>query len=142
MARHSEKAGRSTIQARRQRNLKAMPLTRKVEHLTQTSTWIRRYYNFINKSMGTDNGCTSLFYKRTSCCQLDLLTICKVNTVVLLTSKHRMVNLPREEGETFHTFESLAPVLNEIIFLELSKLGPIDTVIQSINWSRFRETMK
>ena len=142
MARHSGKAGCSTIQTRRQRKLQPMPLTRKVEHLTQTSNWIQRYYNFITASMDTNNGCTSLIHRRTFCCQLDLLMICKVNTVALLTSMHRMVNLPIEEGKTFHTFASLAPVLNEIIYIELSKLGPVDTVIQSLNWSRFRETMK
>ena len=134
MARHTEKAGRSTTQTRRQRKLQPMPLTRKVEFLTQRSNWIQGYYNFITSSMDANNGSTF-------CCQLDLLMICKVNTVALLTRMHRMVNLPMEEGKTFHTFTSLAPVLNEILYLELTKIGPIENVIQSLNWSRFRETM-
>ena len=140
MAKHS---GRSTIQTRRQRKLRLqpMPLTRKVEHLTQTSNWIQKYYNFITTNMGTAKGCTSLLHRRAFCTQLDLLMICKVNTEELLTSMHRMVNLPLEDGKKFHTFASLAPLLNTILYIEISKLGPVDTVIQSLNWSRFRTTM-
>ena len=141
MAKHS-KACRQSNQARKQRKLKPMPLTRKVEQLTQTGTWVYKYKKFIMERMSTDNGSTSLLPRRTFCDELDLLMAFNVNQVVLLTSLHRMVNTRRIEGTTFYTYASLAPVLNEILYIELSKLGPIEALSQKVNWNRLRKTMQ
>ena len=144
MAKHT-KACRQPNQARKQRKLKPMPLTRKVEQLTQTATWVYKYERFIKKRLSTDNGRTSLLHRSTFCTTLDLLSIFRVNQDVLLFKLHRMVNMPnnqRIEGTTFHTYASLAPMLNEILLLELTKLGPLKMLLKKINWNRVRETMQ
>ena len=130
-------------QARKQRKLKPMPLTRKVEQLTQTATWVYKYERFIKKRLSTDNGRTSLLHRSTFCTTLDLLRVFKVNQGVLLFTLHRMVNMvnnQRIEGTTFHTYASLVSMLNELLFLELTKLGPLKMLIKNVNWEKIRET--
>ena len=144
MAKHT-KASCQTNQARKQRKVKPMSLTRQVEKLTQTATWVYKYESFVKERLSTDNGSTSLLHRSTFCNTLDLLRVFKVNQGVLLFTLHRMVNMEnnqRIEGTPFHTYASLAPVLNELLFIELTKLGPIEMLIKKINWSRLRETMQ
>ena len=132
-------------QARKQRSLKPMPLTRKIEQLTQTANWVSQYERFIKKRLSTDYGKTSLLHRGTFCTTLDLLSIFRVNQDVLLFKLHRMVNMPnnqRIEGTTFHTYASLAPMLNEILLLELTKLGPLKMLLKKINWNKVRETIQ
>ena len=93
------------------------------------------------KRLSTDKGETSLLNRDTFFEELDLLRTFKVNEGPLLFKLHRMVNMVNGEkikGNTFYTYASLAPVLDEIIYMELTKIGPIKQIIKKINWNRFR----
>ena len=129
--------------ARKQRKLRPMPLTRKVEQLTQTASWVYKYEKLIKKRLSTDNGKTSFLSRGTFCASLDLLSVFKVNQGVLLFTLHRIVNMvnnQRVTGTTFHTFASLGPMLKELLFLELTKLGPLKMLIKKVNWEKVRVT--
>ena len=144
MAKHT-KAPTQPNQARKQRKLKPMPLTRKVEQLTQTASWVYKYERFIKKRLSTDNGKTSFLSRGTFCASLDLLSIFRVNQGVLLFTLHRIVNMVNNQrvigtGTTFHTFASLGPMLKELLFLELTKLGPLKMLIKKVNWEKVRVT--
>ena len=140
MAKHS-KDSCQTNQARKQRKVKPMPLTRQVEKITQTVTWVCKYESLVKERLSTDNGETSLLNRDTFFHTLDLLRVFKVNEGALLFKLHRMVNMvngEKIEGAPFYTYASLAPVLKEIIYMELIKLGPIKKLIKKINWNRLR----
>ena len=118
-----------------------MPLTRQVEKITQTVSWVCKYESLVKERLSTENGGTSLLHRSTFFKTLDLLRVFKVNEGALLFKLHRMANMEnneRIEGTPFYTYASLAPVLNELLYIELTKLGPIEMLIKKINWSRLR----
>ena len=118
-----------------------MPLTRQVEKITQTTSWVRKHKSYAMKRLSTDKGETSLLNRDTFFEELDLLRTFKVNEGPLIFKLHRMVNMvngEKIEGNKFYTYASLAPVLDEIIYMELTKIGPIKQIIKKINWNRFR----
>ena len=118
-----------------------MPLTRQVEKITQTTSWVCKYKSYVMKRLSTDKGETSLLNRDTFFEKLDLLRAFKVNEGPLLFKLHRMVNMvngEKIEGNTFYTYASLAPVLDEIIYMELTKIGPLKQIIKKINWNKIR----
>ena len=88
MAKHTEKGCGQSKQARKLRKLrnyrkgeKPMPLTKKVEHLTQTGAWVHKYKNYIKACLRTDCGSTSYLTRMDFCEQLQFLMDFEVNQV-------------------------------------------------------------
>ena len=130
-----------TNQVSKQKKVKPMPLTRKVEKITQTISWVCNYKSHLRKRLSTDKGETSFLNRYAFFDKLDLLRKFKVNEKPLLFEIHRIANMVNGNkiiGKPFHSYASLGPVLQEIIYLELTKLGPIDKLIKKINWNRLR----
>ena len=107
---------------------KAMPMSKKIFQLTQTTTWVNKYRQFIRYYAEKDRHMAERVDPRDLFFDLQLLRDLKVNKEELVRHMSKLVSRSYK-----YTYSEMAPILLEILQAELHHLGPIKTIFNHVN---------